>query len=207
IVAVRSANGDYAADSPNISVLPMKSSIETPSPEPRRSFFTKFLASLAGVVALLVPLGSGIVVLLDPVNRKRSAGKWVRIATLDALPADGKPHRFAVVDERPTDKWNLYDPQPVGSVYLTRAGEEETPIALSAVCPHLGCSVDFKGSSNEFHCPCHNADFQASGARTDVENSVSPRDLDRLEVEVRDGNEIWVDYRKFKAGVEEKIEV
>ncbi len=184
----------------------MSSSNEKPSPEPRRSFFTKLLAGLTGVVALLGPVGAGIAVLLDPLGRKKTEGKWIRVATLDALPADGKPYRFAVVDEAPTDKWNLYDPQPIGTLYLTRLDAKATPTAISAECPHLGCTVDFQNSSGEFHCPCHSADFDVHGVRTD-EESVSPRDLDSLEVEIRKGKEIWVDYRKFKAGVGDQVVV
>ncbi|MBW1807447.1 MAG: Rieske (2Fe-2S) protein [Deltaproteobacteria bacterium] len=39
-------------------------------------------------------------------------------------------------------------------------------IALSDVCPHLGCRVHWESQTNEFICPCHNGHFDASGAPT-----------------------------------------
>ncbi len=35
--------------------------------------------------------------------------------------------------------------------------------ALSAKCPHLGCTVNFDGISQTFKCPCHGSTFNASG--------------------------------------------
>lgn len=35
--------------------------------------------------------------------------------------------------------------------------------ALSAKCPHLGCTVNFDQVSNTFKCPCHGSTFNGSG--------------------------------------------
>jgi cytochrome b6-f complex iron-sulfur subunit len=35
--------------------------------------------------------------------------------------------------------------------------------ALSAKCPHLGCTVNFDAVSGRFKCPCHGSVFAASG--------------------------------------------
>ena len=35
--------------------------------------------------------------------------------------------------------------------------------ALSARCPHLGCTVNFDGVSKNFKCPCHGSTFDLSG--------------------------------------------
>ena len=37
-------------------------------------------------------------------------------------------------------------------------------VALSDVCPHLGCSVHFESTTAEFICPCHDGHFDAEGA-------------------------------------------
>ena len=39
-------------------------------------------------------------------------------------------------------------------------------IALSDVCPHLGCRVHFDAKANEFICPCHDGHFDVVGAPT-----------------------------------------
>ena len=38
-----------------------------------------------------------------------------------------------------------------------------------------------------------------------IEKSISPRDLDALEVEIRDGTEVWVKFEKFQDGTAQKI--
>ena len=35
--------------------------------------------------------------------------------------------------------------------------------ALSAKCPHLGCTVNFDAVSKKFKCPCHVSTFETSG--------------------------------------------
>lgn len=36
-------------------------------------------------------------------------------------------------------------------------------VALSDVCPHLGCRVHWESSAEEFVCPCHDGHFAADG--------------------------------------------
>ncbi|MEM8864269.1 MAG: Rieske (2Fe-2S) protein, partial [Planctomycetota bacterium] len=133
-----------------------------------------------------------------------SSGNWVRVASLDAVPTDGRPVRFPVIAKR-TDAWSAYPPEPIGSVYLRRTAEGETPVAHTTVCPHLGCSVDYRPAQDCFLCPCHNSEFTVEGARTDPEESPSPRDMDTVEVKIENG-QVLVDYRNFKGGVEAKVE-
>lgn len=56
---------------------------------------------------------------------------------------------------------------PAGQkVVVSRLAEEgvtEDFIALSSVCPHLGCQVHWQGAENRFFCPCHNGAFSATG--------------------------------------------
>jgi Rieske Fe-S protein len=47
-----------------------------------------------------------------------------------------------------------------------RAAEEADFLALSSVCPHLGCRVHWEGQNNRFFCPCHNGTFDANGTAT-----------------------------------------
>lgn len=169
-----------------------------------------FLAVLVGGVVGVFPVLSGLAVFVSPLLRKKSeAGKWIRVASLDAVPADGKPHLFPVITDR-DDAWSHYPPEPVGAVYLRRSEKAADPVAYSNVCPHLGCAVDYKPGSEQYHCPCHNSKFEIDGKRVDPENSPSPRAMDTVEVEIREGSggtkEVWVDYKKFKGGVAHKVE-
>ncbi len=155
-------------------------------------------------------MGAGLAVLLDPVIRKSKAKgeNWIRVASLEQIPADGQPYPFAVIDPEPWDKWNRYEPQPVGSVYVIRRSDDDL-VAFSAVCPHMGCTVDFRPAKNDFRCPCHNAEFKADGKQVPVKDIlVSPRDLDPLEVRVDEGTgEVAVNYKRFKQGVSNRVEI
>jgi Rieske Fe-S protein len=62
---------------------------------------------------------------------------------------------------------------PAGlAVSITRksdSGAEPTAddfVALSSVCPHLGCRVHWEPQNDRFFCPCHNGAFDASGTAT-----------------------------------------
>ena len=173
-----------------------------PSDSPsRRGFLREAAALLIGGVATLVPAAAGLLVWLDPILRRNaSAGGFSRIATLDALPADGVPRKFTVFADR-VDAWTKTTQVPVGAVYLRRtAGTSVT--ALHAACPHAGCFVDYRGDRKDFFCPCHNSSFAADGTIADPK-SPSPRPLDRLDLEVR-GNEVWIRFQNFAAGHKEK---
>jgi len=37
-------------------------------------------------------------------------------------------------------------------------------IALSDICTHSGCSVNYVSSSQQLNCPCHGSNFSLSGA-------------------------------------------
>jgi cytochrome b6-f complex iron-sulfur subunit len=38
-----------------------------------------------------------------------------------------------------------------------------TYIALSSICTHQGCTVNFSSTNNQFNCPCHGGRFDVAG--------------------------------------------
>ena len=182
----------------------MNRAIQSASTPSRRDFIAGIFASLIGSVLGLVPLGAGLVVLLDPLRRRASDTGAVRVASLEAVPADGVPRKFPVLATR-VDAWNKYSQVPIGAVYLRRTPEGKL-LALNVVCPHAGCFVDFLAESGHFHCPCHNSSFAVTG-KIDDPTSPAPRGMDTLEAEVRNGKEIWVKFENFQAGRAEKVPV
>jgi Rieske Fe-S protein len=117
------------------------------------------------------------------------------------LPEDGTPRRFEILADR-VDAWNKFPHVPVGAVYLRRAGSGVQ--ALNVTCPHAGCPVEFKGGTGSFLCPCHDSKFNLDGTLVAGARSPSPRAMDILEAEVRDGA-IWVKFQNFEAGKARKI--
>lgn len=181
----------------------------SPQPVPRRSFLTALGAIVTGGIALLAPLAAGIYTFLGPVLGRRApgvagaGGRVVRVATLDSLPADGVPRKFAVIADQ-VDAWTQRSQVPVGAVYLRRTSDDVIA-ALNVICPHAGCFVSYRPDRGGFLCPCHDSTFAVNGDIND-ENSPSPRGLDALEVELR-GQEIWVRFQNFKTGKHEKVPV
>lgn len=51
--------------------------------------------------------------------------------------------------------------------------------AFSAVCPHLGCIVQWNDDEKSFDCPCHGSRFNTAGT---VINGPSTTDLKRIEI-------------------------
>src|SRR5687768_17360248 len=174
---------------------------DPPSPE-RRDFLKKACAVGLGTATVLGPLAAGITVLLDPIRRKTAAGEKMLITTIEALPKDGTPQKFAISASR-VDAWNKLPNAPVGAVYLRRTGEK-TVEAINVVCPHAGCFVDFRTDKKDFYCPCHNSAFSIDGKISDPK-SPAPRGLDLLEAEVRNEKEVWVTFQNFQTGKSEKV--
>ena len=146
--------------------------------------------------------------IIHPLRQKGQTGQSVRLGSLDTLPTDGTPVKSTVLMDQ-VDAWNRAANQPVGAVFLRRVGEKVQ--AFNVVCPHAGCSVEYKEeldpSTNQktakFFCPCHVASFDLTGRRTDA-TSPSPRDLDELTVELK-GPEIWVQFQNFQVGIPSKV--
>jgi len=168
---------------------------EIPPGDPGRRKFLKVAtcaigAGLGAVVAvpaaryLLYPVGRRIVTAgLDPIE----------VGNVRQMQIGGPPVRVRVVAPTMRDAWSSATDVPLGSAWLRRTGEREV-IALSAVCPHLGCAVGFTGK--QFECPCHESAFDPTGKRL---AGPAERGLDDLPVEPidQDGRVrlTWIRYR------------
>ena len=60
-------------------------------------------------------------------------------------------------------------------------------IALSSVCPHLGCAVYWESQNSRFFCPCHNGAFDASGKATEGPPAAANQELTRFPLKVENG--------------------
>jgi menaquinol-cytochrome c reductase iron-sulfur subunit len=170
------------------------------SAQERRGFLMEIWAVVVGAFVGLVPLFAGVAVFLDPLRSRNRGSKFIRVGTLDSLPDDGVPRRFAVVAEH-VDAWNR-SLEPIGAVYLRRGKGQATPECLTATCPHAGCFVAFDHSTSTYKCPCHNSAFTVDGAI--IEPSPSPRAMDSLDCQVED-QEILVKFENFYSGKTEKV--
>ncbi len=83
---------------------------------------------------------------------------------------------------------------PTGvSVVITRQSDESKEIttdsflALSSVCPHLGCRVHWESNNNRFFCPCHNGVFDANGKATGGPPAAAGQNLSHYALQIVEG--------------------
>ena len=72
---------------------------------------------------------------------------------------------------------------------MTAEGEYR---ALSGVCTHLGCTVQYRSDLHEIWCACHNGLYDLSGRNI---SGPPPRPLEAFQVHVR-GEEIFVSRKR-----------
>jgi menaquinol-cytochrome c reductase iron-sulfur subunit len=157
------------------------------------------LAVLAGTSALAAGVGIPTAVFVAaPLSVGAGHGRWVRTVRFDQLK-DGEPTRVAIVDDR-RDAWSVERAVDLGSAWLVRKGD--VVHAFSAVCPHLGCSVNaVADGGGSFACPCHTSAFAPDGQRT---SGPAPRNLDALATRVEDGV-VVVEFKRFRIGIHEQV--
>lgn len=181
----------------------MHESGHSPAESDRRSFVTKAVTiAISGAIAVVAPV-AGLFTFLDPLRRKSESRGLVRVASLSSLPTGGEPRKLPVLDTL-IDAWNRTENVPIGSVYVQKTGDNTVRV-LNATCPHLGCAVGMNAAKNGFACPCHKSSFAMDGKIADPK-SPSPRGMDELESEIRDG-EVWVKFQNFRKGTPDKIPV
>jgi menaquinol-cytochrome c reductase iron-sulfur subunit len=97
------------------------------------------------------------------------------------------------------DAWNRVEHVKVGSAWVLRQGDDL--VALSTVCPHLGCAIDWDAAGDRFVCPCHDSYFDRQGGVTE---GPSPRGMDALEVQVDEAQRFAIRYQRFRMGTADK---
>jgi len=141
----------------------------------RREFLTNAsnVAMAGGVVCAYGALGAMAARFLYPSNPQNT--QWMFVVDI-ARMEPGDSMTFA---------------SPAGEkIAITRQGDTGTKddfIALSSVCPHLGCQVHWEPHNNRFYCPCHNGIFDATGKATEGPPADAGQSLLSYPLDVRDG--------------------
>ena len=60
-------------------------------------------------------------------------------------------------------------------------------VALSSVCPHLGCKVHWESQNDRFFCPCHNGAFDPQGNPTEGPPAQANQSLLQYPLKIVDG--------------------
>jgi len=168
-----------------------------PTTDSRRGFLALGVGVLGAGVAVTV-LGPAATLVAYPLGNVTTSGS-------DAFLPVGRPELFD--QEEPVkvdlysdkvDAWNRVIQVKVGSAWVFKHKGEL--VALSTVCPHLGCGIDYNAERHKFFCACHKTWFGPSGA---LEDGPSPRGMDTLDVKQED-KLVSIRYQRFKQGISEK---
>jgi menaquinol-cytochrome c reductase iron-sulfur subunit len=152
---------------------------QDPVSQARRSFLGGLLgAGMAGVGALLViPV---VRFVLHPVLARTTEKSWSDVGRVDEFQDfDAPVKKLVTIEQR--DGWRKTMIEK--PVYVGKDASGKL-IVLSAVCPHLGCTVPWVEKEKKFICPCHLGMFSPDGQ---LLGGPPPRDLDRLETKIEDG--------------------
>lgn len=158
----------------------------------RRSFFGGLLAiGSAGMGALLaVPV---LRFIFYPLYTKAGGIVWSDVGSVAELPQGNEPVRKTITFAQ-RDGWREVD--FAQSIYVNRNSSGQFEV-LSAICPHMGCSVSWQANLDKFVCPCHGGEFKADGERI---SGPPPRAMDQLPARVKDGK-LQVQFKYFRSNV------
>jgi Rieske Fe-S protein len=159
--------------------------------DPDRRGFLKIATCAVGGGLGLVVAAPVIRLVLDP------AGLTTVTTPTDPIdlgPADrfrgDKPVKVEVIAPLVKDAWTTARDVVLGAAWIQTQNKQL--VALSAVCPHLGCGIGYDGTT--FVCPCHDSKFGLDGAKL---SGPSKRGMDSLPVEEKDGR-LRLTWQTFK---------
>jgi menaquinol-cytochrome c reductase iron-sulfur subunit len=144
----------------------------------RRQFLNYTLTGVGGFMAagIVMPLARFAI---DPVLKKEEAGSMVSVGLVKDLTNEPKRFDFKV---HQVDGWVESEAPFQAWVYKSAKGDI---IALSPVCKHLGCTVDWNGDKkfpNQFHCPCHGGRYHKDGQNIAGTPPLAPLDMYQVKV-------------------------
>jgi menaquinol-cytochrome c reductase iron-sulfur subunit len=175
--------------------LPLANISVAEPPASRRSYLG-WLMGLCGAgvgAALSIPL---IRFSLYPILVKTTEVKWADAGPASEFESLTNPVQRSVTVEQ-VDGWRKAVSEKV--VYITKSPQGKLEV-LSAVCPHLGCSVQWREAKHEFECPCHGASFLPDGAKS---GGPAPRGMDTLQTQIQNGR-LMVRYEYFRQLITKK---
>lgn len=103
--------------------------------------------------------------------------QWVEVAPLSELTGDQPLLRQVEVEH--DAGWTSVKAEQ--QVFVL---PQQNNRVVSAVCPHEGCTVEWRAEARNFFCPCHDSRFTADGARL---SGPARHALDELPARVENG--------------------
>jgi nitrite reductase/ring-hydroxylating ferredoxin subunit len=120
-------------------------------------------------------------------------GMFLSLACRFLFPAERTAKRWLFVSELSLIDvgQSILFRDPAGRrISIMRNGSEESInsfVALSRICPHLGCSVHWEPQNKRFFCPCHNGAFDTQGNPLEGPPADAGQSLDRFRLKIENG--------------------
>ena len=130
---------------------------------------------------------------LYPLHARASGTEWSDVGEVSEFADCKAPVRKTIAFAQ-RDSWR--EVVSAQSVYVNRTADGEFEV-LSAICPHLGCSVSWQQGKNEFVCPCHGGRFALDGKHI---SGPPRRAMDGLPTRVK-GGKLQVHFEFFRSNV------
>ncbi|HVP00691.1 MAG TPA: ubiquinol-cytochrome c reductase iron-sulfur subunit [Bryobacteraceae bacterium] len=143
----------------------------------RRTFYSAVIAGLGGIMTAALAAPAAAYLFIRPKSQKQS--DFVPAADLSQLTV-GKPEEVVFRRTR-TDGWRVVNEK--STAWVLRK-DEQTAVAYTPQCTHLGCAYHWDEKENNFLCPCHTSTFSIDGK---VLTGPAPRPLDRYVTRIEQG--------------------
>ena len=142
----------------------------------RRGFLAR-ATLVTGMGAIMVALGGIVARYIYPLKGIRRTRRIFLAPSSDIPAGKGRPYTL-----------------PDGSTALvTDTGTEV--VALSDICPHLGCKVHYESTQGQFLCPCHGGVFEKDGTAIAGPPADEHKNLKRYSV-AKVGDNLFLDFEE-----------
>lgn len=164
--------------------------------EERRKFLKAATCAIGGGVGLVVA-APVLTLLADPATKVTvtTPSAPLDLGLAEQFRVGAEPRKVDVIAPIVKDAWTASRNVVLGAAWVRRTAPDKI-VALSAVCPHLGCAVGWDASAGNFLCPCHDSRFSPEGTKL---TGPSERGMDELPLQVVEGR-LQLSWVRYKLG-------
>lgn len=101
---------------------------------------------------------------------------------------------LAPIQDIHVGKGKVFELPTGGTALVTHTGADV--VAISNVCPHLGCKVHWEDDKRRFYCPCHGGEFDPSGKAVGGPPADEGKDLTKFPLQ-RVGENLFIEVEEI----------
>ncbi|UHA72982.1 QcrA and Rieske domain-containing protein [Paenibacillus sp. 481] len=141
----------------------------------------QFLAYTLGGTTAFMAAGAALPMIrfaVDPLLQKKGGETFVKVVEVAKITNEPQEFNFELTR---FDGW--YEDKATMTAWV-RKDENNNIYALSPICKHLGCTVDWNGSAShkdQYFCQCHGAHYTKDGKQQAV--ALAPLDDYNIKIE------------------------